>query len=157
MIRVGYGFDFCMRASIPGLLLILLWCIDAFDSFILKAGTGTNGMDISMSDIAAGSQQTTDAGLQQEPPGLEQVPTPESVHIPLRIPFPGGIRKEHLRICLLAVLLLLGTATPFHEIKRTYINTVSYYELETLSEEKLYQGPNVCGNPDSFFWKYLAR
>ncbi len=157
VIRVGYGFDFCMRASIPGLLLILLWCIDAFDSFILKAGTGTKVTDISPSDIAAGSQQTTDAGPQQELPGLEQVPTPESVHIPLQIPFLRCIRKEHLQICLLAILLLLGAATPFHEIKRTYINTVSYYELETLSEEKLYQGSNVCGNPDSFFWKYLAR
>ena len=109
VIRVGYGFDFCMRASIPGLLLILLWCVDAFDSFVLNADTGAKVMDI------------------------------------------------YLRICLLAVLLLLGAATTFHEIKRTYTNTVSYYEPETISEEELYEGPNVCGNPDSFFWKYLAR
>ncbi len=33
LIRVGYSFDFCMRASIPGLLLIVLWIIDAFDNF----------------------------------------------------------------------------------------------------------------------------
>ena len=63
----------------------------------------------------------------------------------------------YLRICVLAVLLLLGTATPFHEIKRTYTNTVSYYVLEAISEEKLYQSSNVCGSPDSFFWRYLAR
>ena len=58
---------------------------------------------------------------------------------------------------ILVIRLLLGAATPFHEVKPTYTNTFSYYELQTISEEELYQGPNVCGNPDSFFWKYLAR
>ena len=111
LIRVGYGFDFCMRASIPGLLLILLWCMNVFDSFMRTAHSSS----------------------------------------------PRYTWKEKLRICLLAILLLLGAATPFHEIKRTYINTLSYYELQTISEEELYQGSNVCGNPDSFFWKYLAR
>ena len=119
LMRVGYGFDFCMRASIPGLLLILLWCIDVFDSILSKA-----------------SADAMTAGLQKE-----QV----------------SPRNKKLRICILALLLLLGTATPFHEVKRTYANTFSYYELQTISEEELYQGPNVCGNPESFFWKYLAR
>lgn len=30
-IVVGYSIDFCMRASIPGLFLIIIWCIEALD------------------------------------------------------------------------------------------------------------------------------
>ena len=29
LIRIGHNADFCMRASIPGLVLLSLWCIDA--------------------------------------------------------------------------------------------------------------------------------
>lgn len=31
LVMIGNSCDFCMRASIPGLFLIMLWCIDALD------------------------------------------------------------------------------------------------------------------------------
>ena len=108
-----------MWASIPGVLLILLWCIDAFDSFMSKVVADTMTVD---------SQQEQVSPWNKKP-----------------------------RIYILAILLLLGAATPYHEVMRTYTNTFSYYELQTISEEELYQGPNVCGTPDSFLGKYLAR
>lgn len=40
LILVGRSCDFCMRASIPGLFLILLWCIYAIDTGIRKSGAG---------------------------------------------------------------------------------------------------------------------
>ncbi len=105
LIRVGYAFDFCMRASIPGLLLIVLWIIDAFDNYkILSA----------------------------------------KIH-------------PKLWIGILTGLLVIGSVTPIHEIKRTYFNTFSYYEPITISEEEMFSFPNVCGDRNSFFWKYLAR
>ena len=179
LLRVGYGFDFCMRASIPGLLLVVLWCIDAFDSFMYKAGTDTMITDISSYAMTAHSQQSVHdiasqaiadisrkdihaplSQVMRADPQQEQVisaPEQESKHMSLWPPFMRCSWNKKMRICILALLLLLGTATPFHEVKRTYTNTFSYYEIQTVSEEKLYQGQNVCGNPDSFFWKYLAR
>lgn len=38
-IKVGYSNDFCMRASIPALLLVMLWCIQALDGKKKNAAT----------------------------------------------------------------------------------------------------------------------
>jgi len=104
LIRVGYSCDFCMRASIPGLLLIAFWSIEALENFksIIRSGKG-------------------------------------------------------ITVALLVVLLVVGAVTPLHEFKRTLVNSAVFYERYAVSEEVLYQGPNVRGNSNSFFWKYLAR
>lgn len=105
LIRIGYAFDFCMRTSIPGLLLIVLWIIDAFDHYKTS---------------------------------------------------PAKIRPK-LLISILTGILITGSVTPIHELKRTYLNTFYYYEPITISEEEMYSFPNVRGDKDSFFWQYLAR
>lgn len=39
LILVGRSCDFCMRASIPGLFLMMLWCMDAFDTWISSSAS----------------------------------------------------------------------------------------------------------------------
>ena len=38
LILIGRSCDFCMRASIPGLFLLMLWCMDAVDTRMNKNG-----------------------------------------------------------------------------------------------------------------------
>lgn len=98
LIIIGNSCDFCMRASIPGLLLITLWCIQVLDR-----------------------------------------------------------REEKMRTYLLILLLVIGAITPFHEIKRTYVNTRSYYENASVDPIVIYTGGNFSGSTDSFFWNYIAK
>lgn len=97
LIVIGNSCDFCMRASIPGLLLIYLWCIQVLNE-----------------------------------------------------------KKEKLRVVLLIILLLLGSITPLHEIRRTYVESRNYYERAYDSEYDIYNSGNFAGSTDSFFWKYIA-
>ena len=97
LIVIGNSCDFCMRASIPGLLLIYLWCIQVLNE-----------------------------------------------------------KKETLRVVLLIILLLLGSITPLHEIRRTYVESRNYYERDYDSEYDIYNSGNFAGSTDSFFWKYIA-
>lgn len=98
LIIIGNSNDFCMRASIPGLFLIILWSIQAID------------------------------------------------------------RKERtIRAYLLIALLLVGAITPFHEMKRSYMNTRSYYENLSVDYNMVYMGRNFSGSTDSFFWKHIAK
>jgi hypothetical protein len=119
LIRIGYSCDFCMRASIPGLFLVLLWCIEA---------------------------------LSQGKAFL----CPDKLYLEKNVSVQPPMAKRRA-IALLAILLLVGSITPLHEWKRTYVNTFHYYEPYSVSEEELFQGPNVRGNPESVFWQYLSR
>ena len=72
LIIVGSSFDFCMRASIPALLLVTLWCIEVIDR-----------------------------------------------------------REKDLITWVLIGILLVGSVTPLHEMKRTLVNTKEEYVLES--------------------------
>ncbi len=97
-IYIGKSCDFCMRASIPGLLLIILWCIQCIDE-----------------------------------------------------------KKDKIKVYVLIGMLVIGAITPLHEMKRTYVNTMNYYENYTLDEESVLRGKNFSGSVESFFWKYIAK
>ncbi len=36
LVLIGKSCDFCMRASIPGLFLLMLWCMDGLDAWVLQ-------------------------------------------------------------------------------------------------------------------------
>lgn len=101
LILVGHSNDFCMRASIPGLFLMVLWCMHAADTGIWK--------------------------------------------------------KYACRAALLAVLLAMGAVTPLHEMKRSFVNTRSYYENTAVEEDSVFTGRNFSGSTKGVFWRYIAK
>ena len=98
LIIVGSSLDFCMRASIPALLLVTLWCIEAIDR-----------------------------------------------------------KEKDLRTWALIALLIIGSITPLHEIKRTLVNTKEEYVLESVGDEVILTGDNFSGSTDGIFWKLIAK
>ena len=97
-IVVGSSIDFCMRASIPGLFLLMIWSIEVIDKY----------------------------------------------------------RKEvYARI--LIILLLIGSVTSFHEIKRTIINSSNYYTIQSVEESEIMTSDNFSGDTNGMFWKFLAK
>lgn len=98
LIVVGSSQDFCMRASIPALLLIILWCIDAMDT-----------------------------------------------------------RKRTLMTWILIGVFMIGSITPLHEFKRTYINSRDGYELQSVGEEGILFPGNFSGEVKGIFWEGVAR
>ena len=103
LILVGRSCDFCMRASIPGLFLLMLWCIHAADAWMHES---------------------------------------------------GRCKKQ---LCLLLALLMIGTVTPLHEIKRSFVNTREPYENRIAGEEEVLMGNNFSGSTAGFFWRCLAK
>lgn len=98
-VYVGGSCDFCMRASVPGLFLLMLWCIQTL-----------------------------------------------------------GKSRKTMRGYVLIALLLLGAVTPLHEIKRTYVNTRTYYENQKYNAEgDIFGNSNFSGSVDGLFGKYLAK
>lgn len=97
-IRVGYSNDFCMRASIPALFIIMLWCVNTL-----------------------------------------------------------GRKRRNIRIIMLLVSLLIGSATPIHEMRRALINSSEEYTIETIAKEGVYWAANTGGSLDTLFWKYIAK
>lgn len=68
-----------------------------------------------------------------------------------------GKKRMNIRIIMLLVCLLIGSATPIHEIKRTLINSRTEFTLESCEEETVFGIANFGGSRDTFFWKYIAR
>lgn len=68
-----------------------------------------------------------------------------------------GEKRMNIRIILLLVCLLIGSATPIHEIKRTLINSRTEFSIESFEEEDVFGAANFGGSRDTFFWKYLAK
>lgn len=107
-IQVGYGSDFCMRASIPALVILYLLVIET-----LKASWKDKNWKV----------------------------------------FVG-----------LMVLLIIGSATPLHEINRTTNQTfIAYHDQQPVyiqgqMEDQIFDSYNFSGKvEDSFFFKYLAK
>ena len=108
IIRIGYSNDFCMRVSIPGLFLIMLWCIDVL-------GKSWN-------------------------------------------------QKKYVLFGGLVFLLVVGSATPVCEFRRTFTET--YHRINAgeivYSEDSemvnILNSPNFSGNIEqNIFYKYLAK
>lgn len=98
LIIVGSSLDFCMRASIPALLLVTLWCIEVIDH-----------------------------------------------------------NKKDLVTWVLIGLLVIGSVTPLHEMKRTLVNTKEEYVLESVGNEVILTGDNFSGSTEGFFWEVIAK
>lgn len=98
LIVVGESIDFCMRASIPGLLLILLWCIEALDK-----------------------------------------------------------KQRTVYSWILVTLLIIGSVTPIHEIKRTLVNSKEEYEIIRVEESDILSGINFSSDVDGIFWRVIAK
>lgn len=98
LIVVGVSCDFCMRASIPGLLIVWMWCVQA-----LSEG-----------------------------------------------------KKEAVTYLIIGTLVL-GAITPIHEIKRTYVYTRNGYEMQRVPENDVLNADNFSGNPELFFWRFIAK
>lgn len=98
LIRIGSSQDFCMRASIPALILIMFWLIDAL-----------------------------------------------------------GAQKRTLTTWVLLGLFLIGSVTPLHEIKRTYVNTRDGYVLQNVGKDELLLPGNFSGETTGVFWEGIAR
>ena len=98
LIIVGSSLDFCMRASIPALLLITLWCIEVIDS-----------------------------------------------------------KEKDWVTWVLIGLLLVGSVTPLHEMKRTLVNTKEEYVLESVGDEVILTGDNFSGSVEGVFWDVIAK
>ena len=98
LIVVGGSCDFCMRASIPGLFLLALWCIDV----------------------------------------LAQ-------------------KQRNVATYALIVLLIIGSVTPIHEIKRTYANSRNYHVTTFIDPEDLFRSANFGSEPGGLFWEYIAK
>lgn len=108
LISLGDAQDFCMRASIPALFCLMIYCIDFFDR-----------------EVAISNYR-------------------------LLIP--------------MAVILLIGSITPFNEIHRSVSNTINYaedgleYTLIPLSGEGIFGSGYHFGYVDgNLFMKYLAK
>lgn len=98
LIKIGSSLDFCMRASIPALLLIMLWLIDALDT-----------------------------------------------------------KERTWKIWILIGVFLVGSITPLHELKRTYVNTRKGYEIHAVEKEDVLQPGNFSGDTYGIFWDWIAR
>lgn len=98
LIIIGTSQDFCMRASIPALLLIMLWCIEAMDT-----------------------------------------------------------RKRSLMTWVLIGVFLIGSITPLHEFKRTYVNSREEYVLKNVGTEEILFPGNFSGDVKGVFWEGIAR
>lgn len=64
----------------------------------------------------------------------------------------------------LSIILCIGAVTPFHEIVRTFKNTVNSLNSEeqvylpSIDNHTILNSPNFSGAiDDSFFFKYIAR
>lgn len=106
--KIGSASDFCMRASIPALLILMVLVIDTLQEAKKK--------------------------------------------------------KDWIVLGLLAFTLLLGSATPIHEIGRTFRETINrLYSGEQVYEHsiesiEILNGNNFSGPTDhSFFFKYIAK
>ncbi len=55
LILIGHSNDFCMRASIPGLFLVMLWCIHAFDTWEHRRGSHTYRICLLAAVLAVGA------------------------------------------------------------------------------------------------------
>ncbi len=55
LILIGHSNDFCMRASIPGLFLVMLWCIHAFDTWERRRGIHTYRICLLAAVLAVGA------------------------------------------------------------------------------------------------------
>lgn len=55
VILIGHSNDFCMRASIPGLFLVMLWCIHAFDTWEHRRGSHTYRIFLLAAVLAVGA------------------------------------------------------------------------------------------------------
>ena len=98
LIKIGSSLDFCMRASIPALLFIMLWLIDALDT-----------------------------------------------------------KKRTWKTWILIGVFLVGSITPLHELKRTYVNTRKGYEIHAVEKEAVLQPGNFSGDTYGIFWDWIAR
>lgn len=68
-----------------------------------------------------------------------------------------GEKRMNIRIILLLVCLLIGSATPIHEIRRALINSRTEFSIESFEEEDVFGAANFGGSRDTIFWKYLAK
>lgn len=107
-IKIGAGGDFCMRASIPALFMLMIMVIDALDK----------------------AKKSRDLAV----------------------------------VISLSIILCIGAVTPFHEIVRTFKNTVNSLNSEeqvylpSIDNHTILNSPNFSGAiDDSFFFKYIAR
>ena len=66
-------------------------------------------------------------------------------------------QARRLSTYILLGVLIIGAITPFHEIRRTYVNSRNSYEQIVIDEDTIFTGYNFSGNTDNFFWKYIAR
>ncbi|MGN0367698.1 MAG: hypothetical protein ACI4EK_02865 [Wujia sp.] len=98
LIKVGKSSDFCMKASLPGLFLIMLFCILTID-----------------------------------------------------------VCKKNWKKYALIGIMLIGSITSVHEIKRSYEKTRTDYEITRVKEAEIIGEYNFSGSIDSFFWKYVAK
>ena len=55
LVLIGHSNDFCMRASIPGLFLVMLWCIHAFDAWKRKKNNPTYRICLLAAVLALGA------------------------------------------------------------------------------------------------------
>ena len=97
-IVIGNSQDFCMRASIPALILIMLWCIDAM-----------------------------------------------------------AAKKRTVMTWVLIGVFLVGSITPLHEIKRTYVNTRDGFEIRNADIYEILSPGNFSGSLDGVFWERIAK
>ena len=97
-IIVGTSQDFCMRASIPALILIFVWCVSALSN-----------------------------------------------------------KKASKVTWILIIVLLLGSITPLHEIKRTLVYSKDAYILEFVQDTDVMTSINFSGPIDTLFWKHIAK
>lgn len=107
-IRVGYSIDFCMRASIPALFILMLWVIQAVQE--------------------------------------------------------AWKRREYAVFSGLIVALVIGSATPICEFKRTFTQTFDRIENEQIVYEEdtdaleILNSVNFSGDIEkNFFFQYLTK
>ncbi len=144
-IKVGADHDFCMRASVPSLFILMLMCMEVWEGMY--------------SEIRREVHLPALAQPYAEAQGERAFPAQKGNYADKRV----SPRK-----CVMAVycvILLLGAFTPFNEIHRSVQETywrvtlgesVRYPEIGI--EKELLQYGNFSGEiRENFFYRYLAN
>ena len=132
--KIGAYNDFCMRASVPALIILCLWCIDIItrekERVCLKETGSIISQEKASKNVLAGAALT------------EQLP---------------GAKKWNRAVIILVVFLVLGSVTPMHELARTYSNSKGDYSIQSIDSTYLFRGLNFGGEAKGVFWDVLAR
>ena len=180
IIQIGSSSDFCMRASIPSLVILYVMVCEALAEkkgvggseslipWLLRSvrdgksrGAGTNdNVCGSLKDIV---DESANEGVNEKvcgsPGENKSVRRSRKAGI---ICLADTLYRKYLRFALI-VVLLVGMVTPVHEIGRSIVETTGQYaeygtlHLQKVPEYNVMTEPNFSGSTeDNFYYRYLA-